>query len=411
MSVCDHPDLISVESALAILLADVSASKEHELIDLMDADGRVLAQDISSPMAHPPADNSAMDGYAVQAEDLGAHQWFRISQRILAGDVAEDAIEAGCCARIMTGAAIPPGTDTVVMQENAELNDAGWVRFTKPSKAGDNVRLRGEEISQGDIMLEAGRRLRPADLGLLAGVGIAAVKVKPRLKVALIATGDELAKPGSPLPEGHIYESNRYTLTAMLKRLGCTVLDMGLVEDSVGALRAAFVMADQQADLVVTTGGVSVGEADFCRTVLDELGSIDLWRLAIKPGKPFAFGSLPDSRYIGLPGNPVSAMVTFHQLVVPLIQAMEGESRDEPLILTAKLDQPVRKRPGRMDFQRGQVYVDDNGALRVIPHRRQGSALLTTVSQSNAYLLLSRDSGKQEVGEQVPVLLFDRLLN
>ena len=411
MSVCDHPDLISVESALAILLADVSASKTRENVNVMEADGRVLADDVFSPMAHPPADNSAMDGYALRGKDLGVQQWFRISQRILAGDMATEELEPGCCARIMTGAAIPPGADTVVMQENAETNDAGWVGFSKLPKIGDNVRLRGEEINQDDVVLKGGRRLRPADLGLLAGVGIAEVAVKPRLKVALIATGDELCQPGTPLPDGHIYESNRYTLIPMLKRLGCDVVDMGLVEDELDALRTAFVQADQQADLVVTTGGVSVGEADFCRTVLDELGSIDLWRLAIKPGKPFAFGSLPDSRYVGLPGNPVSAMVTFHQLVVPLIQAMEGETRENQLVLKATLDQPVRKRPGRMDFQRGQVYVSEAGELRVRPHKRQGSSLLTTVSQSNAYLLLPRDGGSQEAETQVSVLMFDRLLN
>ena len=411
MSVCDHPDLISLESALAILLADVSSNNNSEMVDTMLADGRVLSDAIASPIAHPPADNSAMDGYAIRASDLGEYQWFRVSHRILAGDVASETLEPGCCARIMTGAAIPPGADTVIMQEKAELNDAGWVAFSATPSRGDNVRLKGEEINQGDVILAAGRRLHPADLGLLAGAGIAKVAVKPRLKVALIATGDELCEPGNPLPEGHIYESNRYTLSAMLNRLGCDVLDMGLVEDHLESLRVAFDYADQKADLVVTTGGVSVGEADFCRTVLDELGSIDLWRLAIKPGKPFAFGSLPNSRYVGLPGNPVSAVVTFHQLVVPLIQAMEGETQEATLVQQAILDKPVRKRPGRVDFQRGQVYVDEQGQLRAIPHSRQGSSLLTTVSQSNAYLVLPRDGGSQEAGTVVSVVMFDRLLS
>jgi len=410
MSVCDHPDLISIESALAILLADATAITDTCRVDLMEADDRILAQDVHSPVAHPPADNSAMDGYAIRYQDLNDVHWFRVAHRILAGDAATDTLESGCCARIMTGAALPPGADTVVMQENASLNDAGWIEFTRLPAAHDNVRHRGEEIQQGDPVFKRGRRLRPADLGLLASLGFADIEVIRPLTVGLIATGDELCQPGQPLPDGHIYESNRYALTAMLKRLGCQVLDLGIVPDDKDELRTAFQHADHSCDLVMTSGGVSVGEADFCRDILDELGSINLWRLAIKPGKPFAFGTLPDSRYVGLPGNPVSAMVTFHQLVVPLIHAMTGVTQEAAPVLTATLDEAVRKRPGRVDFQRGHVYHDEQGQLRVTPHKRQGSSLLTTISQSNAYLLLSRDSGPREAGTEVEVLLFDRLL-
>lgn len=411
MSVCDHPDLISIESALTVLLADVAPLVDVETIDLLQADGRVLGDSIVSTMAHPPSDNSAMDGYAFRFNDLGAHEWFRVSGRVLAGETLTDELPAGCCVRIMTGASIPAGADTVVMQENTELNDAGWVRFTRSPATGDNVRRKGEELNEGDCILSRGRRLRPADLGLLASIGIAEVPVIRRLRVGLIATGDELCAPGQPLPDGHIYESNRYTLLAMLSRLGCDVLDMGLVADDMEALRNAFMEADQQCDLVVTTGGVSVGEADFCRTVLDELGSIDLWRLAIKPGKPFAFGTLPGSTYAGLPGNPVSAMVTFHQLVVPLIHAMRGENTTDNLVMSATLEKGIRKRPGRMEFQRGVVRSDEAGQLHVMPQARQGSALLTTMSHSNAYILLSRACGGAEEGERVPILLFDHAVN
>ena len=411
MSVCEHPDLISLESALTILLADVRTVNEARLISLMDADGTTLAQPMLSPVAHPPADNSAMDGYAIRHQDLAETRWFRVSERILAGDVVTRELEPGCCARIMTGAALPPGADTVIMQEQASFNDAGWVEFSVQPDKQDNVRLRGEEIQQGDPVFEPGRRLRPADIGLLASLGISTVSVVRPLKVGLIATGNELCMPGEPLPDGHIYESNRYTLMTMLKRLGCEVLDLGIVPDDREDIRVAFQYADQQCDLVMTSGGVSVGEADYCREVLEELGSIDLWRLAIKPGKPFAFGHLTDSSYVGLPGNPVSAMVTFHQLVVPLIKAMMGEQPQPSPVFRAILDAPVRKRPGRMDFQRGWAYTNESGEIRVKPHPRQGSSLLTTVSDSNAYLLLSRESGHQDAGTEVWVLLFDRLLS
>ncbi|MAK90891.1 MAG: molybdopterin molybdotransferase [Oceanospirillaceae bacterium] len=410
MITCDSPGLAPVDQALESLLNFVQPKPGSATIALADADGRVLAEDIHSSLNVPPADNSAMDGYAVRAADLAAGDTLKLAGKSMAGHPFIGQMKAGECIRIMTGAVMPDGADTVVMQENTEVAGEGLIRFPHPAEQGDNVRLCGEDIRSGQQILASGRRLRPADLGLLASIGIAQVSVKPRIKVALMATGDELVAPGQPLATGQIYQSNSFTVGTMLRRLGCEVVDFGIVEDSASALRAAFEQADSAADVVMTTGGVSVGEADYTKDVLESLGRIDFWRLAIKPGKPFACGHLPNSLFIGLPGNPVSAMVTMHQLATPMLRRLAGEQQVMAQRLTARAAEVLRKRPGRTDFQRGICSYDSDGQLQVRAAGNQSSAVLSSLSQANCYIVLEQQRGRVESGETVTVELFDGLL-
>ena len=411
MASCDTtPGMRTLDDALQTIIGQILPLTEYEVLDIAAADGRVLAADVLSTMAVPPADNSAMDGYAVRIEDLTEFDRLEVTQRVMAGDPMGQPLVAGSCARIMTGAMIPPGADTVIMQEDVEVGDDGMIRVRAAVKPGANIRRAGEEIEPGQQILQAGRRLRAADLGLLASIGVGAVQVMRRIRVALIATGNELVRPGVALQPGQIYESNSFVLGSLLRRMGVEVIDFGIVSDDIDALRQAFLSADSQADLVISSGGVSVGEADLSRQILAEVGSVDLWKLAIKPGKPFAFGRLPTSFYAGLPGNPVSAMVTFHQLVVPMLRRLAGEAVKPPLKLDAMVDEKIRKRPGRMDFQRAIVWKDDEGVFRARALPRQGSSLLTTMSQSDAYIVLAADSPGVDAGEYVKVILFDGLL-
>lgn len=411
MASCDTtPGLRALDDALADIVGQIIPITESEYLDLAQADGRVLSADVLSTMAVPPADNSAMDGYAVRIDDLSEFDWLKVVQRAMAGDAQGQPLAPGTCARIMTGALIPPGADTVIMQEDAETGPHDTVRFRAAVKPGANIRRAGEEVEPGQQLLSAGRRLRAADLGLLASIGVSGAKVVRRIRVALMATGNELLRPGMALLPGQIYESNSFVIAALLRRMGCEVIDFGIVPDNLDALRQAFANASAKADLVISSGGVSVGEADFSCRILAELGHVDVWKLAIKPGKPFAFGRLPDSWYVGLPGNPVSAMITFHQLVVPLLRSLAGEEIKPPLKLDALVDEKIRKRPGRTDFQRAIVWKDDEGVFRARALPRQSSSLLTTMSQSDAYIVLNADSPGVDAGEYVKVILFDGLL-
>ncbi|MDO6682339.1 molybdopterin molybdotransferase MoeA [Oceanobacter sp. 5_MG-2023] len=410
MASCDAPGLQSLDEALEQILSSLTPLTEEEWVPLSQADGRILAADVQSCLDLPPTDNSAMDGYAVRVEDLTEFDWLDVNQRILAGDATTQPILPGECARIMTGAMLPEGANTVIMQEDAELDDDGKVRFLAAVKPSANIRRRGEEVAVGDIVLAAGRRLRAADIGLLASLGIDQVVVRRRVRVAIMATGNELVTPGQSLQAGQIYESNSQVLAALLVRLGCTVIHFGIIADDPQALRQAYQNADSQADLVIASGGVSVGEADFSKQVLDELGQVGLWKLAIKPGKPFAFGRLPNSWFAGLPGNPVSTMVTFDQLVVPILTTLAGDNTPPRLALRARLTCGLHRRPGRLEFQRAVVSTTEDGVLQVTPLARQGSALLSTMSAANAYILLDGDSSSLEKGQPVRIELFDGLL-
>ncbi|MFM4704435.1 molybdopterin molybdotransferase MoeA [Aeromonas bivalvium] len=406
----DNGALRSLEDALQGMLARLDCRCEAESVPLTEALDRVLARDILSPLSVPPFDNAAMDGYAVRLADLaaGAPLQLPVAGKAFAGQPYEGEWPAGHCVRIMTGAPVPPDTDAVVMQEETQASDHGITFLTSPFP-GQNIRRRGEDIREGASVLGAGTRLTPRELPLLASLGIATVSVRRPLRVAIFSTGDELKPVGTPLQHGDIYDSNRYGVRAMLARMGIECLDLGIIPDDPAALRAAFLQADREADVLITTGGVSVGEADFTRQLLEELGEIGFWKLAIKPGKPFAFGRLRQAWFFGLPGNPVSAMVTFDQLVQPALARLAGIHFQRPLPLAATVTTPLKKSPGRLDFQRGILSQGPNG-LEVRSTGSQDSAVFSSLSRANCYIVLEQARGKVAAGETVTVEPFGSLL-
>lgn len=407
---CSAPGLVTIEDAMEQLLAMVSNNQAVETVNLEDALGRILACDQSSSLNIPPEDNSAMDGYAVRYNDAVEGAQLNMVAKVFAGHPLTDTIQKGDCVRIMTGGQVPDGCDAIIMQENTTAN-GDVITINQTVREGEHIRRQGEDIKVGQTVLVKGRRLTSADIGSLAGLGCQKVSVYKKLSIALISTGDELKKPGSALAPGQFYESNGYTVNALLTRLDVNIINFGIVEDSIEKLTEVFTQADEQADIVITSGGVSVGEADYTKTVLEKLGKIAFWKLAIKPGKPFAFGLLPNSYFIGLPGNPVSAMVTLHQLAVPLIRRASGENPKTPLRLTATTSAKIGKRPGRTDFQRGNYEVNEQGQLMVSPNGAQGSGILSSMSRANCYIILEKERGSVASGEQVIVEPFDELLS
>jgi molybdopterin molybdotransferase len=393
--------LISLDDALASLLAQIVPLAGTERLATADARGRVLAVDLVSPVDVPPADNSAMDGYALRAADMSS--LLPVTQRIPAGSVPVP-LAAGEAARIFTGAQVPPGADTVVMQENTELVD-GRLRVTQPVAAGANVRLRGEDVRAGSVVLPAGTRLDAVSLGLAATAGAAQLTVTRRPRVAVFSTGDELVMPGEPLPPGAIYNSNRFTLRALLDGLGCEVVDLGIVPDKLDATRAALRDAASRADVILTSGGVSVGEEDHLRPAVQAEGRLDLWSIAIKPGKPFAHGRVGEAHFIGLPGNPVSSLVTFLVLVRPALLKLQGATRLTPrgYRLVAGFDWP---RPDkRREFLR--VRLDDDGGLAMFAN--QSSGVLTSAFWADG--LLDNPPGQAiKAGDAVRFIPFAELL-
>jgi molybdopterin molybdotransferase len=402
-----------VEEAMAMMLSAVSPVSERETLSLTDALDRILAEPVRASVDVPGHDNSGMDGYALCIRgEAPAGRRFRIVGRSFAGHPFEGTLAPGEAVRIMTGAVVPEGADAVVMQEHTKV-DNDEVVLQRDVRLGDHIRKAGEDIRAGEEVLQAGIRLGPVALGVAASMGAAHVKVFRRLKVALLATGDELTRPGEPLPVGGIYESNSVVVGAMLRRLGCEVRDMGIIPDDREALGDAFAQADDWADVVISSGGVSVGEADYTKELLESMGQITFWKLAIKPGKPFAFGQLPNSLFIGLPGNPVSATVTMHQLAVPVLRRMQGEVLQEQQaqhLPRAVLTTSLRKKPGRRDYQRGRLTVDENGRWQVASVGAQGSGILTSLHRANCYMVLPEEAEHPQAGERVTVLPFDRWL-
>jgi molybdopterin molybdotransferase len=408
MDCCDTDGLMSIERAMDQLLGAVRTVKETQTVALAACLGRVLAANVQSTLNVPPHDNSAMDGYALRAADLTTTDVLQQVGQSFAGHPFDGQISAGQCARIMTGATIPAGADAVVMQERAQV-DGDSIGFSVKPAVGDSIRRCGEDIAVNDVVLQQGRKLTAADIGLLASLGCAQVTVYRQVKVALFSTGDELKTPGQPLNYGDIYESNRFTVAAMLVRLGVEVIDFGIIPDDKDAIRDVFQQANAQADVVVSSGGVSVGDADYTKDILAELGEIGFWKLAIKPGKPFAFGQLSDSHFIGLPGNPVSAMVTFHQLAIPALRQVMGQTSLLQPRFKAKLTARLHKRPGRTDYQRG-IFSVENGQAQVSTTGAQGSGILTSMSLANCYIIVAREQGTVEAGELVDVELFDGII-
>lgn len=402
--------LISLEDAQQKMLQQLTPISDSLNVSLFEAAGRITAKPILSPLDVPSFDNSAMDGYALRLADIAPDRVLPVAGKAFAGAPFNGEWPAGSVIRIMTGAPIPAGCDAVVMQEQTEQRDGGIV-ITAPVQAAQNIRRIGEDIQAGKQVLDAGVRLGAAELPLLASLGIAEVSVLRKLRVAIFSTGDELQAVGQPLAEGQIYDTNRFTVALMLNKLGCEVIDLGVIADDQAALRTAFTEADRQADVVISTGGVSVGEADFTRAMLAELGAITFWKLAIKPGKPFAFGRLANSWFCGLPGNPVSAAVTFYQLVQPLLATLTGQTtRIMPLRQRARATQRLKKSPGRLDFQRAIVSRGDDGVLEVRSTGAQGSHVFSSFALANCFVVLERDRGDVEPGEWVEIEAFNTLL-
>ena len=404
---CSAPGLMPFAQALETMLAAISPITEIEKITLSEGLGRILSNDITSPINVPPHNNSAMDGYAFAQSNLLNREFLTLAGRSMAGQPYQGTCGKGECIRIMTGAKIPEGCDTVEMQENCQVEGES-VRFLAQRKAGDHVRYAGEDIHKGHVVFAQGRRLSAIDIGVLASLGIDKLQVFRKLNVALIATGDELKSLGQPLGDGDIYESNSYALAGMLKNLNVNVIDFGVIADDEAAIRAAFLQADQQADAVISSGGVSVGDADYTKLVLEQVGEIGFWKIAMKPGKPFAFGKLPNSLFFGLPGNPVSAMVTADLLAMPALMKLQNCHTAPAITLKAKTLTDLRKSPGRMDFQRGVLSYDNDGALMVNSTGSQGSGILTSIASANCYIVLPAEQGRVPAGATVNVRLFER---
>ena len=404
---CSAPGLMPFAQALETMLAAISPITEIENITLSEGLGRVLSNDITSPINVPPHNNSAMDGYAFAQASLVAQSSLHLVGRSMAGQPYQGICGEGQCVRIMTGAKMPEGCDTVEMQENCQAENES-VRFLAQRNKGDNVRYAGEDINQGHEVFAKGRRLSAIDIGVLASLGIDDLKVFRKLKVALIATGDELKSLGEPLGDGDIYESNSYALAGMLKNLNVNIIDFGVIVDDETAIRTAFMQADEQADAVISSGGVSVGDADYTKLVLEQIGEIAFWKIAMKPGKPFAFGKLPNSLFFGLPGNPVSAMVTADLLAMPALLKLQNCHSAPAITLKATTLTELRKSPGRMDFQRGVLSYNNDGALMVNSTGSQGSGILTSIASANCYIVLPTEQGRVKAGESVNVRLFER---
>jgi molybdopterin molybdotransferase len=399
---------LSVEEARARIAAAVTPVGGVEKVALRSALGRVLAEDIRSPLDVPAHTNSAMDGYAIRSDDLPTQGRVElaVTGTAWAGRPHAGVVKRGQCTRVMTGAPMPKGTDTVIMQEDVE-RDGDTIRVSTGHKPGQNVRAAGEDVTAGQIVLSAGRQILPADLGLLASLGIAEIRVRRRLRVAFFSTGDELRSIGEPLSEGQIFDSNRYTLYGMLVRLGADIVDMGVVPDEREATREAFAQAADNADVVITSGGVSVGEADYVKETLDAIGQVNFWQIAIKPGRPLAFGRVQSAVFFGLPGNPVSVMVTFYQFVAPALRRMMGQNgADAAPTFKVRCASRLKKTRGRTEFQRAVLERTGAGELVVRSTGPQGSGLLHSMSVANCFVILPSDSTGVEPGALVEVQPF-----
>ena len=403
-----------VDRARALIRSFLAPVTASERVPIRQALGRVLAADVVSPIAVPAHDNSAMDGYAVRFADLAADRETPLSRvgDSFAGKPSGVTIGPGECVRIFTGGVMPQGADSVVMQERAR-EEAGRVRIAAGAiaKAGQNRRFAGEDLKPGQLVFGAGQLVRPAELGMLASLGLGEVSVYRKLRVAFFSTGDELRSIGTPLGAGEVYDSNRYTIYAMLTRLGCDILDMGVVADVPEAIERAFAEAATAADVVITSGGVSVGDADYVKQQLDKLGEVLFWKIAMKPGRPLAYGRIGNAHFFGLPGNPVAVMVTFYEFVREALFVLQGRGDvAPPPTFKVKLGAPIRKLPGRMEFQRGILTPDGSGGFTVCATGDQGSGILSSVSQANCFIVLPTDVGNVPAGELVDVQLLEGLI-
>lgn len=407
--------MLSVAQAKQLVWQGMEPVQGTELVELAYGLDRVLAEAVVSPINVPLQNNSAMDGYAVVTEERspGAviqDSSFRLVGTSYAGTPFYGQLQPGDCIRITTGAVVPDAATSILIQENARIEDAAvYIRPGEFCRVGEFIRLAGEDLQKDKQVFAVGRRLNSVDLGLLSSIGITQVKVFAKPKVAVLSTGDELKQAGTALSDGEIYESNRIVLLSMLQKAHCDVIDLGIIPDDKLKIKEAFLQGDQEADLVICSGGVSVGDADFTLEVVQQIGQIGFWKVAAKPGKPFAFGSLPTSYFFGLPGNPVSTAVTFDLLVRIGLNKLAGQSDDNtPLVFYAELESAIKKQPGRAEFQRAVAYSDEQGQLKVRPLANQSSGVLSSMSQANCYLCLSAEQGDMQPSERVEVQFFNQ---
>jgi molybdopterin molybdotransferase len=407
---------ISIEAARTAIHAGIRPIADSEIVPLMQALGRIIAADVISPIDVPAHDNSAMDGFAFDGTALQPQTTLtlRVVGTVFAGKAPMQCPANGECVRIMTGAVMPTGLDTVVPFELCKVDGDQVVIPADVIKIGENRRRRGEDLVLGRPALVAGRVLRSADIGLVASLGLTQLNVMRRLRVAVFSTGDEVVSPGQPLPPHCIYDSNRYALIAALQRLGMEPIDLGLLHDNRDSLQVALESAADQADAVITSGGVSAGDADYTRDVMSQLGSVDFWKVAMRPGRPFAFGTIRATNgrsawLFALPGNPVASLVTFYVLAREALLLLAG-ARAEPLpVLQARSTMAIRKRPGRTEFQRGYVSRSADGHWHVRVSGTQGSGVLRSMTEANALIVLSHEQGSVKANDSVDVWLFDGL--
>lgn len=403
MSHCDSQVLLPLEIALKQMLELINPVKGYSVKAISAIQGSVLAENIVSPINVPPYNNSAMDGYAVAIKPETLK--YKVVGKALAGQPYQQQIVPGECVRIMTGAVIPDGANSVVMQENA-ICSQDHIQLNEALAENSNIRPMGDDIQQGQNVLYKGQLLRPVDIGLLASLGIDKVNVYEPIKVGIFTTGDELKQPGEPLSHGQIYDSNRPMLKALLNHEYIQVLDLGVIADDFSAIEQAFIKLSNSCDAIVSSGGVSVGDADYTKQVIDKIGEINFWKLAIKPGKPFAFGKINQALFLGLPGNPVSSYVTFEQLVKPALSHLAGQRPEPKMQLSLPVSGNLRKRPGRKDFQRARLILKNNMAVGVEPIGKQSSGVLSSVADANCYIVLDAEQGNVNNGEWVNVELF-----
>jgi len=406
------PNSMPVGKAREVIARFLSPVTATERLNVRAALGRVLADDVVSPLDVPAHDNSAMDGYAVRFADLqpSGEVTLKVAGSSFAGVPFRGAVKAGECVRIMTGGVMPAGTDTIVMQEHVKA-DKERVTVGGSHKKGQHLRRAGEDLATGQMALKRGLPLRPADIGLISSLGIGEVTVYRKLRVAFFSTGDELVSVGTQPKEGQIFDSNRYTLHGMLMRLGCEVLDMGVVRDDPALLEKAFRDAASAADVVITSGGVSVGEADFVKVLLDKLGEVVFWKIAMKPGRPLAYGKIGHAHFFGLPGNPVSVMVTFYQFVRDALLRLSGLD-PVPVVPAFKVPctSALKKAPGRTEFQRGILSQDAAGNWSVRVTGEQGSGILRSMSEANCFIILPTDQGNVTPGTLVEVQVLEGIV-
>jgi molybdopterin molybdotransferase len=404
--------LMAVDEALSIITSRLMPVEGTDVVPLEQADGRTLAADLIAPLNIPSFMNSAVDGYAVRGEDVPASnaRAFEIQDRVAAGASAREAIQPGHAIRIFTGAPMPAGADTVYMQEDVELAEDGIVLLPSGLARGANVRLAGEDIPQGSIALPKGRRMRPQDVALAAALGLTELAVRRKPRVAVFSTGNEVVAPGEKRTAAQLFDSNRIMLSAMLRRLGCEVIDLGILRDDRVALAAALKQAAQNCDLILTTGGVSTGEEDHVRAAIETVGSLVLWRMAIKPGRPVAMGVIGGTPFIGLPGNPVAGFVTFTYVVQPAILALAGTSSTPPVPLRVRAEFDYRKKAGRREYIRVTLKQGSDGLLGAVKFPREGAGLLSSLVQTDGLVELREGVTGVKPGDMLNFLPYSSLL-